>query len=94
MMPKAKTKLKPANWQITATTMHCDFVDDFVTIMVNKDWSTKCVWYSRYKQKALEDKKYKVDREIRLKIDKCQGPDCSYVTSYKDKLVKEEFGEK
>jgi len=93
-MPKAKTKLQPAKWQITATTIHCDLVDDFVTIMVYKDWSTKCVWYSRYKQKAVEDKNYKVDRKIRPKVDKCQGPECSYVTSYRDKLVKEEFGEK
>ncbi len=46
-MPRAKTKLQPAKWQITATTIHCDLVDDFVTIMVYKDWSTKCVWYSR-----------------------------------------------
>jgi hypothetical protein len=93
-MPKAKTRLQPANWQITATTVHCDFVDDYVTVMVNKDWSAKCVWYKRYKQKAFEDKKYKVDRKIRLKIDKCQGPDCSYVTGYRDKLIKEEFGDK
>jgi hypothetical protein len=91
MMPKVKTKLKPAKWQITATTIHCDLVDDFVTIMVNKDWSTKCAWYNRYKQKALDDKKQKFDRKIRLKIQKCQGPECSYVTGYRDELIKEEF---
>jgi hypothetical protein len=93
-MPRTKTKLQPANWQVTATTVHCEFIGDFVTIIVNKDWSTKCVWHNRYKQKALADKKYKVDKKIRLKIDRCQGPDCSYTTVYRDKLVKEEFGEK
>ena len=94
MVPKAKTGLQPAKWQITATTSHCDLVDDFVTIMVNKDWSMKCVWYSRHKQKALEDKKQKFDRKMRLKIEKCQGPECSYVTGYRDKLIKEECGGK
>ena len=93
-MPKTKRKLPPAGWQITATTIKCDLVDEYVTIMVYKDWSTKCVWYSRNKQKADEAKNYKVDSKLRPKVDKCQGPDCSYVTSYRDKLVKEEFGEK
>lgn len=89
-MPKAKTELQPAKWQITATTLHCDLVDDFVTIMVNKDWSTRCAWYSRYKQKALEDKHQKFDKKIRFKIEKCEGPECHYVVDYRDKLIKEE----
>ncbi|OGN94929.1 MAG: hypothetical protein A2Z75_03795 [Chloroflexi bacterium RBG_13_50_10] len=93
-MSKEKTKLQPAKWQITATTIHCELVDDFVTIMVNKDWSTKCAWYKRYKQKALDDKKQKFDSKIRLMIQKCQGPECSYVTGYRDELIKEEFGGK
>jgi major membrane immunogen (membrane-anchored lipoprotein) len=93
-MSKTKISIPPAKWQITATTIKCDLVDDFVTIMVYKDWSTKCVWYARNKQKAVEDKNYKVDRKMKAKVDKCQGPECSYVTSYKDKLISEEFGEK
>ena len=93
-MAKAKEGLKPAGWQITATTIRCDLVDDFVTIMVNKDWSTKCNWYNRYKQKALEDKKQKVKKEIRLKIEKCSGPECSYVGDYRDKLIQEESADK
>ena len=93
-MPRTKTKLPPVNWQITATTIKCDLIDDYVTIMVYKDWSTKCVWYSRNKQKADEDKNYKVDRKIKPQADKCRGPECSYIASYKDKLVKEEFGER
>ena len=92
MATKSKMELRPAKWQITASTIHCDMVNDFVTIMVNKEWSAKCVWYNRHKKKAIEDKKHKFDREMRLKIEKCQGPECSYVTDYRDKLIKEEFG--
>ena len=91
---KAIKELQPAKWQITATTTRCDLVDDFVTIMVNKDWSTKCAWYKRYKQRALEDKKQKFDKKITLKVERCAGPECSYVTGYRDKLIKEEFGDK
>ncbi len=91
---KAIKELQPAKWQITATTTRCDLVDDFVTIMVNKDWSTKCAWYKRYKQRALEDKKQKFDKKIMLKMERCAGPECSYVTGYRDKLIKEEFGGK
>jgi hypothetical protein len=93
VVAKTKTELQPASWQITATTIHCDLVDDFVTIMVDKDWSTKCAWYRRYKQRALDDKKQKFDKKIMLKMERCAGPECSYVTVYRDKLIKEEFGD-
>ncbi|HEX76580.1 MAG TPA: hypothetical protein G4O12_08405 [Dehalococcoidia bacterium] len=93
-MAKAKTELQPAKWQITAVTVRCELVDDFVTIVVNKDWTTRCTWYSRYKQKALEDKEQKFDNEIGLKMEKCAGPECSYVTDYRDKLIQEELGTK
>ena len=93
-MTEAKVELKPAKWQITAATIRCDLVDDFVTIMVNNDWSMRCAWYNRYKQKALEDKKQKFDKAIRVKIEKCAGPECSYVTDYRDKLIQEESGSK
>ena len=92
MVTKAKTELRPVKWQITASTIRCNLVDDFVTIMVNKEWSAKCAWYNRHKKKAIEGKKQKFDGEMRLKIEKCQGPECSYVTGYRDKLIKEEFG--
>jgi len=91
-MTETKSELKPAGWQVTATTIHCDLVNDFVTIMVYKDWSTRCAWYGRYKQKALDGKK--VDKKIKPQIEKCTGPECSNVTDYRDKLIGEEFGTK
>ncbi len=93
-MIKARTDLKPGNWQITATTIHCDYVDDDVTIMVDKDWTTRCTWYRRYKQKSLENRKQKFDQEIKLKIAKCLGTECPLALKYRDKLIQEEFGVK
>ena len=89
-MAEAKTDIAPANWQVTATTIECDMVGDYVTIMVNKDWSTRCVWYNRYKKAAADNPKQKFAKDIKGKIAKCLGPDCKYVMEYRDKLIKEE----
>jgi hypothetical protein len=91
-MTKSRTELPPVNWQITSTAIHCDFIDHHVTITVNKDWLTKCFWYDEYKKKFLDDKRQRFDKETRLKIEKCNGPECSYIVNYRDKLIKEESG--
>jgi len=90
MIP-ARTDLQPANWQITATTIQCDRVDDAVTVMVDRDWTIRCTWYRRYKQKALEDKKHKFEKAIRIKIEKCLGAECPLAINYRDKLIQEEL---
>ena len=36
------------NWQVTATTLYCDTVNDEVTILVYKDWSVMCTGYTKY----------------------------------------------
>ena len=92
-MIAARTDLKPGNWQVTATTLQCEYVGDAVTIMVDKDWTTRCAWYHRYKQKALEDGK-KFDRVIKMKIAKCLGHECPLALKYRDKLIQDEFGVK
>jgi len=93
-MAKAKAEMESADWQVTATTIRCDMVDDLVTIMVDKDWSTRCVWYNRHKGESLENKRQKFGKSIRFKIERCTGPECSYVTNYRDKLMQEESGGK
>jgi hypothetical protein len=34
--------------KLTAKTVYCDAVDDDVTIMVYKDWRTKCTGYEKF----------------------------------------------
>lgn len=91
-MPKANTKLKTADWQVTATSMYCDFIDDFVTIIVNNDWSIKCCWYNQHNRRVIDDKRPKFDKKISLKMEKCRGPQCIFAINYLDKLRKEEHG--
>jgi hypothetical protein len=82
-----------ADWQVTATTIYCDAVDDDVTILVyKKDWSTKCTGYRKYVDsldnegaKMLQKKAKRLGRNL-----KCEGPQDYRVTSYLDKLSVEE----
>jgi hypothetical protein len=89
-MIDARTDRNPGNWQLTATTVKCDYVDDFITLMVYKDWATKCTWYRKYKETSPSDKKRKLAKEIRQKVVKCAGPECPLAINYRDKLINEE----
>lgn len=80
------------DWQITATTMYCDAVDDNVTIIVNKDWSARCTGYRQYVEKItketasmLRKKGSRLGREL-----KCEGPSDYRITAYRDALIAEE----
>jgi hypothetical protein len=80
------------NWQVTATTIYCDAVDDDVTVMVYKDRSTRCVGYQKYSKsinretaKELKKRARKSGRELR-----CEGPECSRVIAFRDGVFAEE----
>ena len=80
------------DWQVTATTIYCDSVVSDVTIMVYKDWSTKCVIWEDYGEEITKDvgktpkkKKKKLIRELR-----CEGQMCSRVIEYRDRLIANE----
>ena len=80
-----------ANWEVTAIALPCDYIGDFVTLRVSRDWLAKCAWCLKYK---LNTSKERFDDTIKVKIDKCVGPDCPIVAGYRDKLIEEEFGKK
>jgi hypothetical protein len=80
------------DWQVTATTIYCDAVDDDVTIMVYKDGSTRCTGYKKYVEnpdketaQMLKKKAKRLGRNL-----KCEGPQDYRITSYRDKLTEEE----
>ena len=84
------------NWQVTATTIYCDAVDGDITIMVYKDGSIRCVGYKKYVEsitketaKELKKRAKKLGRELR-----CEGPECSRVIAYRDKVFAEEAAAK
>jgi len=80
------------DWQVTATRIYCDAVDDDVTIMVYKDWSTRCTGYQKYvvdsrtgTAKMLKMKARWLGRDL-----KCEGPEDFRVTGYRDELIAQE----
>ena len=80
------------DWQVTATTIYCDAVDDDVTVIVYKDWSMRCTGYQKYLEsptrEALQELGAKSKNSGR-KL-KCEGPEDYRVTDYRDKLRAEE----
>lgn len=91
-MVQPTVKLETANWEKTAISLRCDSINDFVAVMVNRDWLAKCAWYLKYKSEATKGNKQNIDKTIRGRIDKCIGPGCPIVTKYRDKLMEEERG--
>ena len=90
-MDEVRSDVAPAKWQTAVTTIKCDIIDDYVSIMVQKDWTSKCTWYKQNREPASDGKKrVKRDKKTRAQIEKCQGPLCSYVTGYRDSLIEEE----
>ncbi|MFC1974398.1 hypothetical protein ACFLVA_00075 [Chloroflexota bacterium] len=83
--------MSTVNWQMTATTIHCDAVDDEVTLMVYKDWSVKCTGYKKYSESGSEALKLlrKKSRQLKRRLE-CEGPECYRVLQYKEKLSAEE----
>jgi hypothetical protein len=78
------------DWQVTATTIYCDDVDDEVTLMVHRDWSVRCTGYRKYResgagQAVLRKRGKKLKRNL-----ECTGPICHRALQYRDKLMAEE----
>ena len=79
------------DWQVTVATLYCDAVDDEVTIMVYKDWSSKCTGYNKYSQPSkeitslLKKKRKRLNRQL-----ECRGLECNRIIQYKEKLLSEE----
>ena len=80
------------DWQVTATTIYCDAVDDDVTLIVDKDWNMRCIGYSRYvtnldkdTARLLKQKSRRQGRNL-----KCEGPGDFRVTDYRDRLMAQE----
>jgi hypothetical protein len=93
-MMQPTTKPQTANWEITAISFRCDYIHDFVTVRVHRDWLAMCTWYLKYKSNVSKGSKQALDPIVRQRINECVGPDCPLVAAYRDKLIKEEAGKK
>lgn len=80
------------DWQITATTIYCDAVDDDVTLIVDKDWNVKCTGFKKYSSNLDKETTGMLKQKSRRlgKSLKCEGPLDIRVTDYRDKLKTQE----
>lgn len=79
------------DWQVTATTVYCDAVDDEVTILVYRDFSTRCTGFDKYNQpdKETPNRLRKQSKKVNRPLE-CKSQQCQRVTEYKEKLKAEE----
>jgi hypothetical protein len=78
--------------RLTAKTIYCDAVDDDATIIVYKDWRTKCTGYDKYSE-GLNRKTAQVLKEKAQQLGgnlECEGSKAHRVTDYRDKLMAED----
>ena len=79
------------DWQITAKTIYCEAVEDEVTVMVYKNATARCTGCKKYTEPnaitrvAIKEKSQRLQRPI-----KCEGEDCSRVTTYQKSIMAQE----
>jgi hypothetical protein len=77
------------DWELTATTIYCDDVDDEVTIIVQGNGTVKCTGSQKYSQNNKEAQK-----ELKKKSQKagkpllCKDTACKKLPKYRDELMK------
>ena len=86
---RVHSKIKAmTDWEVTATTILCDDVDDEVTIIVNKDGKVICTGSRKYLKPDKEsDKELKKKSREKGKSLSCKGDACSKVPRYRDELM-------
>jgi hypothetical protein len=79
--------LNKPDWEITATTVYCDAVDDEVTLIVYADGTFRCTGRDKY---------FKPDKETYRAMKKksrgrgqlrCRDNDCTLVKDYRDNIL-------
>jgi hypothetical protein len=87
---QAESNTGMVNWQITATTIYCDDVDDEVTVIVQRDGSVRCVGFAKYDKpnKDTAGLMKRKSRQLQRQLE-CTGPECHRVTDYRDRLLAE-----
>ena len=76
------------DWEITATTIFCEAVDDEVTVIVSQDGTAKCTGRQKYAEpdketsRAMKNKSQQLGKPI-----SCVGDQCNRVTEYRDGLL-------
>jgi hypothetical protein len=76
------------DWQITATTIYCDAVNDEVTLIISPDGAVKCTGQQKYENPGKETlKTMKKKSRTAGKQLACQGIGCARVVKHKTEML-------
>jgi hypothetical protein len=88
------------HWDVTATTIYCDQVKNYVTIKISKDWSKTCIYHQKWGNIRRENKKGIirlivwmgfVKGEKHITVDDCKGSEiCPNVQECLEKVYQQE----
>ncbi|HJX12665.1 MAG TPA: hypothetical protein VJ377_03960 [Dehalococcoidales bacterium] len=75
-------------WEVTATTVYCEAVDDEVTLLVSRDGPPRCTGQKKYTSPDKETTRSlkKKGRQLRKPLG-CDATGCSRITRYRDRLL-------
>jgi hypothetical protein len=82
-----------ADWVMTATTIYCDAVEEEVTLMIDKDGTSRCTGCNKFKEPTGE-----IARQISARCKQygkeleCEGLECYRVVEYRERLLAEDGG--
>jgi hypothetical protein len=79
--------LNKPDWEITATTVYCDAVDDEVTLIIYADGTSRCTGrdnYAKPDKETARAMKKKSQRQGKLLA--CRDNDCTVVSDYRDNI--------
>ena len=77
------------DWEVTATTIYCDDVDDEVTIIVNRNGNVKCTGAQKYikpNKETTQELKKKSKQKSKTLL--CKDSACTKLNKYRDELLK------
>ncbi len=76
------------DWEVTATTIYCDDVDDEVTIIVQKNGTVKCTGSQKYAKNNINALKELKNKSKTLhKSLACKDTACQKLPKYRDELM-------
>jgi hypothetical protein len=79
--------LEKTDWEITATTVSCDAVDDEVTLIVYADGTSKCTGRDKYAKTDKETARV-IKKSRHVKLSGCCEDDCPRLEQYREYVFK------
>jgi hypothetical protein len=80
--------LNKPDWEITATTVYCEAVDDEVTLIIYADGTSSCTGRDQYIKPDKEtSRSMKKNSRRQGKLLACRDSDCTIVSDYRDNIL-------